>query len=475
MKGKKLKYSIVGFLGVVILLSSYWGFNYLKGTNLFKKTYTYYVVYDRIDGLNTSAPVTVNGFKVGQVDRIELLPGHEGLLKVTISVRQEIKIPLGSTARIYSMDLMGSRGIEMIFTESDNHHKPEDTLIADIEKTLKEEVNLQMLPLKNQAEDLMAEIQNAIEIITYIFNPETRDNLEKTFESIRRTFLHLEGSAGSLESMIAIEANKINAILNNVASITDNLARNNKQITNILNNISIITDSIAAANILSTINNANDAIANFNSVVDKINSGEGTMGMLINDDKLYKDLDNAAKSLDKLLEDLRLNPKKYVNFSLVDRGRAIYVIDESEIPEKELKKMEKQQRKDERRRERNIKKEGKEEDKNDKNESDDTSYIIYDEDIKNENNNEIVYFMIQILSGKNKLKTNSSVFKGHSDIVEVQVNGFYKYLTGLHYDTEHTNLYLEIIREDFPDAFAVAFSGNDLISYTRGKNLLSNP
>lgn len=479
MKRKKLKYILVGLFGVIVLLSSYWGFNYLKGTNLFKKTNTYYVIYDRIDGLNTSAPVTVNGFKVGQVEHIELLPGHEGLLKVTLSIRQEIKVPLGSTARIFSMDLMGSRGIEMIFTESDDYHKPEDTLIPDIEKTLKEEVNMQMLPLKNQAEDLMAEIQNAIEIITYIFNPETRDNLERSFESIRKTFIHLEGSASGLESMIEIEANKINAILNNVASITDNLARNNKQITTILTNLSTISDSIAAANILSTINNANLAIENFNSVVEKINSGEGTMGMLINDDKLYKDLDNAAKNLDKLLEDLRLNPKKYVNFSLVDRGRAIYVIDEADVPEKELKKMQKQQRKDERRREKNQKKEEeieqeKKENSEEEDENTDTSYIFYGNQYIDDNNQEIVYFMIQIFSGKNRLITDSPVFKDYTDIVEVKINGIYKYLTGLHYDTEQTELYLEIIREDFPDAFPVAFTGTNLITYTKGKSLLEN-
>lgn len=464
MKKKKLKYILVGLFGVIVLIASYWGFNYLKGTNLFKKTNTFYVIYDRIDGLNTSAPITVNGFKVGQVGNIELLPGNQGLLKITISIGDEIKIPVGSVARIYSMDLMGSKGIEMIFSESQDFHKSEDTLVADIEKSLKEEVNLQMLPLKNQAEDLMAEIQKAIEIITYIFNPETRDNLEKSFESIKNTFYHLESSAGSLEYMIEGESSKINAILTNVASITDNLAKNNRQITNILKNISTVSDSLAAADFVTTINSATIAIASFNDILDKINNGEGSLGQLVNDDKLYEDLDNAAKSLDKLLIDLRINPKKYVNFSLMNFGRTINVTDESELSKKDLRKLERQREKDEKTHDKNLKKDEKKENK-------DQSYYI-DSDYKT--NNGLVYFMIQIKSGKNKMNTDSPDFKNHTDITEFQHNGFYKYLTGLHYDSNQTPILLEMIRKDFPDAFPVAFRDSELLTYTQGKKLESS-
>ncbi len=363
MKKNRLKIILVGFFGIAILLASYWGFNYLKGTNLFKQTNTYYVIYERIDGLTTSASVTVNGFQVGLVDDIELLPGHKGQIKVTISIRQEIKIPKGSVARIYSMDLMGTKGIELIFSETDNIHKPEETLKDDIEKSLREEVSYQMIPLKNQVEGLIGEIQDAIEIISYIFNQETRDNLEKSFESIRNTFSHLESSAITLDTLFLTQEKRLNDIFANVASITTNIRKSNEQISNIINNISGITDSLAVSNIANTINEANNAIENFNSIVEKINKGEGTLGALLHDDKLYYDLDNAAKSLDKLLIDLRLNPKKYINFSVMNIGRTITVSDESELSTRDLRRLERQREQEEKIRQKNLEKEQKGEEK----------------------------------------------------------------------------------------------------------------
>lgn len=458
MKKKNTKYIFVGFFSVIVLIASYWGFNYLKGTNLFTKTNTYFAIYNRIDGLISSAPVTVNGFRVGQVDRIELLPGYEGLIQVTMSVREDIRIPEGSTARIYSMDLMGSKGIELLFVESTSYHSSGDELIADIEKSLKDEVNYQMLPLKNQAEDLMSEIQAAIEIVRYIFNQETRDNLEKSFESIRYTFQHLETSAHGIDTLISGQSDRLKSIFQNVESISNNLRRNNEQITNILDNVSSITDSIALADITTTINQARLAITEFNIILEKINKGEGSLGLLLNDDKLYKDLDHAASSLDKLLTDFRLNPKKYVNFSLMNIGRTIHVSDESELSRRDLRRLERQREKEEKTRQKNLEKENQEKDSSD--------------DSETGNDQAMVYFMIQIKSGPYKIPANSDKFKNHTDVVEIYHNGIYKYLTALHYDTEHTGFYLEMIREDFSDAFAIAFKDKEMITYTEGKELI---
>lgn len=466
MKRSKVKYIFVGFIGIAILLTSYWGLNYLKGTNLFKSTHTYYVHYNRIDGLTTSAPVTVNGFKVGQVDKIELAHDSPGLIFVSINVLNQVKIPINTVARIYSMDLMGSKGIELLFSDSIEHHKPFDFLIADIEKSLKEEVNYQFLPLKHQAEELMAEIQQAIEIITYIFNPETRDNLEKSFESIRKTLLHLESSAVTLDTIMAAQSTRINTILKNVASISDNLKRSNAQISNILSNLSEITDSVVAADISTTIAQANKAIDNFNDVVYKINEGEGTLGALIHDDQLYYDLDNAAASLDKLLIDLRLNPGKYVNFSLMNFGRTIHVSDESELSKRDLRRLERQRQKEEEIRQKNLQKEREREQKQNNNDPEIKSEII-NTYINGFDNSDAVYFMIQIKSGLNKMDINSPAFKNYTDIKEIFVDDYYKYLIAPHFDRENTYLYLSIIREDFPDAFPVAFRGTQMISYAK--------
>ncbi len=465
MKRSKARYIFVGFIGTAILLASYWGFNYLKGTDLFKSTHTYYVHYNRIDGLNTSAPVTVSGFKVGQVDRIELAPESPGLILVSISVLKEVKIPVNSVARIYSMDLMGSKGIELLFSDSTEHHTPHEFFIADIEKSLKEEVNYQFLPLKHQAEDLMAELQRVIEIITYIFNPETRDNLDQSFESIKNTFLHLESSAVTLDTIMAAQSKRINTILKNVASISDNLRKSNAQITNIINNFSEISDSLIVADISTTIAQATEAIDNFNEVAYKLNKGEGTLGALIHDDQLYYDLDNAATSLDKLLTDLRLNPGKYVNFSLMNFGRTIHVSDESELSKRDLRRLERQRQSEEEIRQKNLEKE-REKDQNDNESEPEIKSEIINTEFNGLENTGQVYFMIQIKSGLNRMDISSPGFKNYTDITEIFVDDYYKYLTALHYDSENTYLYLSIIREDFPDAFPIAFRGMQMISYT---------
>lgn len=342
MKKNRLKYAIIGFIGVCILAFSYWGLNYLKGTSLFRGTNTYYVYYERVDGLNTSDPVTVMGFKVGQVDKIKLSEIDFRKIKVTISVSDDIKIPQNSTARIYSMDLMGSKGIELIFSDEEKYHESYDFLKSDIEKSLKEEVNYQMLPLKNQAEELMAEIQTALEVVSYIFSPETQENLGKSIESLKNTLSHLESSAESLDSLIIDQSTRLTRILRNVDKITSNLSESNEKITNILENLSAISDTVASADISKTLADANEAVEKFNSVMDKIDRGEGTLGALVNDDRLYTELDNAAKSLDELLKDIQQNPRRYVNFSFMNIGRTINVGSEEELKRRDRRALEEQ-------------------------------------------------------------------------------------------------------------------------------------
>ncbi|MDD2634945.1 MAG: MlaD family protein [Bacteroidales bacterium] len=464
MQKSKKRYIWYGLVGIIILAVAYWGFNFLKGTSLLKKTNTYYVYYDRIEGLNSSSAVTVNGYKIGQVADITFMPDNDCQLLITLEVTNEFLLPEQTIARIYSMDLMGSKGIELIFGANKKFHQPNDTLIGEVEQSLKDQVSVQMLPLKNQAEELMKEIEKAITIISYIFNEETRDNLEKSFASIKTTMAYIEHSAFSLDTMLVQESGKISRILSNVESITYNLRNNHEQISNIINNLSTFSDTLIALNVSQTIIQANQALTDFNAIIEKVNNGEGTFGQLLQDDKLAKQLENASENLDKLLEDLRLNPKKYVNFSLMNIGRTVNVSDDSELSRRDRKVLEKQKRKDEKNRKKNLKREQDKEEEI-KSETQDTE----SSDISNAE----IQFMIQIRAANSKIEKTSDELQGFSDIVELKISGRYKYYIYPHNEASQTSYYLEMARQDFPDAFPVAFADKMPISYSYGVGLLA--
>ena len=319
MAKSKVKYTIYGIFGLAVLFTAYWGFNFLKGSSIMKRTNTYYVYYDRIEGLTKSSIVNINGFQVGQVSDIEFLPQDNQRLKVKLEISNEFLLPTNSIAKITSTDLLGSKGIDLIFNkDATTYHKPNDVLKGEVEQSLKEQVSIEMLPIKNQAENLMKELVNIIEIISYIFNEETRDNLEKSFASIRATLFNIENSASTFDKMLTNESTQISKIISNIESLTSSLQKNNKYIDNVIKNFSNISDTIAKQNITQTFTQLNELVTKFNSIAQKVENGEGSAGKLLNDAKFATELENATENLNKLLYDIKANPKKYVGFSIIN-------------------------------------------------------------------------------------------------------------------------------------------------------------
>jgi phospholipid/cholesterol/gamma-HCH transport system substrate-binding protein len=460
MKKAKTRYILYGLLGIAIIFASYWGFEFLKGTSLFNKTNVYYIYYDRIEGLNESSPVTVNGYQIGKVSEITFLPKDNCRLLVKIDISKEFLLPDSTIARIYSMDLMGSKGIELIFGGKSTYHSPGDTLIGEVEQSLKDQVSVQMLPVKQKAEELMVEISKAIAVISYIFNDETRDNLEKSFASIKATMAYLESSAYSVDTLLKKETGKIGRILANVEYLTLTLRDNAEHLSNIFDNLSTFSDTLVALDISKTIIEANKAIESFNLVMDKVNRGEGSLGQLIQDDKFANEIEQAAENLRKLLFDIQFNPKKYVHFSLMNIGRTVNVTDESELTNKDKRVVNRQREKNEKEAQRNFekdqKKKQKEEQKNDGASLDGP-----------------VIFMIQIKSAATQIEINSPELKGYTNVIEKKYGSYYRYYIYQHDDDAQTSYYLNLAREDFEDAFPVAFCGNKALSYSEGISLVA--
>ena len=177
----------IGLVFIVALALFIWGFNYLKGFNLFKEQRVLYAVYDQVSGLTKANPVSINGLKVGQVSDIYFEPGYSGKIIVELTIETQLPIPKNSVALIYSSDLMGSKAIDLKLGSDTALAINGDTLLNQVEASLKEAVNQQIQPLKAKAEELIVSIDSVVTVIKQIFNEQARDNLTSSLASVQAT------------------------------------------------------------------------------------------------------------------------------------------------------------------------------------------------------------------------------------------------------------------------------------------------
>lgn len=310
---KELKVAFFFIVAIGVLI---WGFNFLKGKELFSSVRTFYAIYNNVSGLEKSNSIYINGVKVGTVSKVYFEKSMSGDIVVELMVKEDFPIPANSTARIFSEDLMGSRAVEILLGDSPALAAEGDTLITEVEVSLKDAVNQQILPLKLKAEDLIASIDTMVVAIQGVFNKDIRQELLTSIRSIRHTFQNLESTTGEIDTLVNAQAGRIASILYNLDMITDNLTNNSEAISTTLQNLAAISDTLAQSNIPQIMTNLDRTVSNLASISDKIQRGEGSLGMLITDDQLYRELEKAALELNQLVEDIRLNPKRYVRLSI---------------------------------------------------------------------------------------------------------------------------------------------------------------
>lgn len=307
-------------IGVVVIASigfTIWGINFLKGTNLFSHKFELYAVYPKIDGLIEANPLLVNGFKVGQINQISLtkINGEYAVL-VKFLLTEDVQIPKKSLAKAISSDLLGSKAVEIIYSSNPEFVQSGDTLLASSEDDLKTSVSKQIAPLQLKAVGLISSIDSVMEVVQFILNDKTRDNLNHSFESIKLALSSLEQTAYKLDDLVASEKTKISSILTNLNSLSATLEKNTSKIDNIIGNFSNLSDSLAKSQLKSAIAEAEQTLVQFNKLASDINAGKGTVGKLMKNDSLYNHLNQASDDLDKLLKDLRINPSRYVHISV---------------------------------------------------------------------------------------------------------------------------------------------------------------
>ena len=414
------KYTKLGFVVIASLTILVWGINFLKGIDILKRNTNYYVVYNKIDGLLRSSQVTINGYQVGQVSKIGFMSDYSGRLLVTLSLHDEFKIGKGSVARIVSSDIMGTKSVKLEIAHSGEYYKPNDTIPGSIESDLKEQVSMQVLPLKKKAEELIASLDSALSVVTYVFNQKTRNNLTESFENINRTIENIQSASAELKQIIT--SGKINSIVNNLDSISGSIKSNSGQITNIIKNLSSLSDSLSKLDVSPVFAELSSTISGLNKIVQKLNTNESTAGMLINDPALYQNLNSLAGSLDLLLKDVRNNPKRYVHFSAFNIGKDVYITSKP---------------------------------------------------MASQGKDQIVY-KVHLISSPAKLSTESTFFKGLGPIEEMKISETYNYLAGGTSNFEEINKLLNQARVNFPDASLVAFKNGRKIKLEKAIKYQAN-
>lgn len=304
----------VGILAAFAIALLIIGYNFLKGNAIFSNETVLYAKYPRVDGLGVSKPVLINGFQIGRVDKLQLQA--DGSIVATLKINGKYDIPKNSIARLESTDLLGSKAIVMGMGTGTDLAQEGDTLNANVERNLMEAVE----PVQKKAEVMIAKLDSILTSVNSIMNPNFQKNVDKSFNSIASTLASLEATSKKVDRMVGSESSKVAVIMDNAVSISGNLKRNNEKINSILNNINSVTDQVAAANFKQTIDNANKAVSDLQGVVSKINDGQGSLGLLVNDRQMYDNLNSASKNLDNLIIDLKENPKRYVHFSVFGGG-----------------------------------------------------------------------------------------------------------------------------------------------------------
>ena len=303
----EVKTAILAIVAIVLLI---FGYSFLKGKNLLDSSRTFYAVYDEVEGLSPSSAVTINGLKVGQVTDINFL-NKQGQLLVTFTVGKDFNLSKNSTAQVYGGGIIGGKSLAIVPEyESESIAKSGDTLQSNVEEGIMELVNERLTPLQQKLERTVVSADSLLTSINDLLNDSTTYNINNTFKNLNQTMRSLKSTSGALEGIVQGNAENLNQTFDNLNTMSGNFKT--------------VSDSLKAINLGQITDDLETVVADFRGIADNLNNGEGTAGKLLNDDKVYNNLDRATKQLEELLQDIKLNPKRYVHFSVFGKNPGPY-------------------------------------------------------------------------------------------------------------------------------------------------------
>ena len=297
---KEIKTAILVLSGILLFIFI---FNYLKGENLLSSSRKITAIYSNVEGLAISSAVTINGHKVGRVQDIRFTDDNSGMLEVSMLIDSDFNFSKNSIAELYESGLIGGKAISIIpaFDGSANTISG-DVLKSKIKPGLTELVNQRLTPLQEKIESVMVSADHLLNNVNSIFDEKTKSEIKGSISQLEQTISSFEKTSNSLQNLLETNKNAINNSIGNFSDISDDL--------------SIVTDKLSKSDFEQTINELKYSLNSFNSLLSDLDRGEGSLGKLFNDEGLYNNLEASLGQLESLLEDMKLNPKRYVHFSL---------------------------------------------------------------------------------------------------------------------------------------------------------------
>jgi phospholipid/cholesterol/gamma-HCH transport system substrate-binding protein len=294
----------IGIFFILMLFTIFVVLNFIKGQDIFKKSNTYYIVYDDVDGLMPTSHVFMKGLKIGSVEAISFIDKSQQFL-VKISIKDTYRLPQHSVAEISSTDIMGNKAIKIILSKETQCMQSGDTLIAGAATGMVATLTEELLPLKNKIDTLVSSLNITVGALNTILNTETQADIIAGIASLRQNLLNLQ----QLTSLFTKEQHTIKNIVQNTDTFIAELQKSSKNIVKTMEHLSQFTDSLRSADIKTT-------IANFNAMLQQFNDTKGNMGKFLHDGKLYDNLTNSIAHLDSLIIAIKSNPKKYIKVSV---------------------------------------------------------------------------------------------------------------------------------------------------------------
>lgn len=297
----------MGVLALVAIVMLFFGFNFLKGQDFFSNVHRYEVVYDNIDGLLPTNPVLVNGLAIGKVKTIEIMQQQGNKMLVTLELNNTIVVGTGSRAILADGALLGGKIINLIINQRGAPLADGGRLIAEKETGLSALIREKTLPVLTNVDSLVLRLNQVVA------------QFDQTGAVLNKTLAGANAVTGTLNATLLENRAGLNQTLANVNRLSASLIETEKELKPILTKAGSFTDSLNALQLRQTLNSANASINGLQKILADINKGRGSLGKLTTDDSLYVNVSRSTASLEKLLTDLRQNPKKYVHFSLFGR------------------------------------------------------------------------------------------------------------------------------------------------------------
>lgn len=305
----------VGLLAIAAIVVLVIGFNFLKGSNVFSKPFTLYARFPEIGTLEKSNQVKINGLAVGTVYTYKPADAEVNSILVELRIDKDIAIPKNSVAFIDG-SILGSAYINIEKSPLNSYYKSGDTINTRMDTSLLSGLQKQVAPTMARLNETFDSLKITIGQLNSLFDPSTKNNLRGLISNLTIT-------SGELSQLLNVQSGALAQSLNNMNAITGNLARNNDAITASIRNVEVTTSRLANANIEGMVSALQGTIAELQKTVGRFNSNNGTLGLLMNDRALYDKLEGntmrinqAILSLEILLDDIRLHPKRYLNISV---------------------------------------------------------------------------------------------------------------------------------------------------------------